>query len=162
MICHCITQYYKDSQSDNKQIQIGGDDLLPLFAYVVIRSGVPNLYSEYQYMQDFVAGEGGCLSGESGYFLVTFGTSLALILFLTLEVLDSWCPSDENDGDSESASLSHQSGSLPSFGSSSKADNLRRRPRTSSLIEVDLDSNPSSPVGKAQKKPQRQWERFSH
>lgn len=120
----------------------GGDDLLPLFAYVVIRSRIPNPYSEFRFIEDFL-NESLC-KGEVNYFLVTYCTSLALISYLCDETLSTW--SNTSSSSVKSDEISH---SLPSCfdNPTGESKTVKKRPRTSSLIDVELENEDSKSVG---------------
>eukprot|EP00011_Vannellida_sp_DIVA3-517-6-12_P000350 CAMPEP_0114612628 /NCGR_PEP_ID=MMETSP0168-20121206/4718_1 /TAXON_ID=95228 ORGANISM="Vannella sp., Strain DIVA3 517/6/12" /NCGR_SAMPLE_ID=MMETSP0168 /ASSEMBLY_ACC=CAM_ASM_000044 /LENGTH=1002 /DNA_ID=CAMNT_0001823615 /DNA_START=214 /DNA_END=3223 /DNA_ORIENTATION=+ len=88
-ICDCVSVYYKRQPDvDADSIVIGGDDMLPLFAYVMIKSGLSMLVSEAKFIEDFVSQKS--RYSEGAYFLVTFHTALALIGCLTVETMDNW------------------------------------------------------------------------
>lgn len=88
-ICDCVSAYYKNQpELDLDSIVIGGDDMLPLFAYVMIKSGLSMLVSEAKFIEDFVSKKS--RFSEGAYFLVTFHTALALIGCLTVETMDNW------------------------------------------------------------------------
>ena len=56
---------------------VGGDELLPIFTYVVIRSGVKNLNSECAFMELFINDDQA--RGEMGYILATLQTVIAFL-----------------------------------------------------------------------------------
>ena len=56
---------------------VGGDELLPIFTYIVIRSGVKNLISETTFMELFVSDDQA--RGEMGYILATLQTVIAFL-----------------------------------------------------------------------------------
>ena len=55
----------------------GGDELLPLFAYVVIRSGITFLWSESSFIETFINEKTAIEKG--GYLLATLQTCLNLV-----------------------------------------------------------------------------------
>jgi hypothetical protein len=87
-ICSCVAQYwsspppppqggteYKDKVPKN--ISVGGDELLPLMAYVIIKSNIPALYSECAFMELFIDNQRAI--EQEGYVLATFQSALSLI-----------------------------------------------------------------------------------
>lgn len=80
-ICDCVLEYWK-GRMDPKKLRIGGDEILPLFTYVIVKANVPKLYSESKLMEDFLSDSD--LLGELGYMLVTFQTALSYICCMNL------------------------------------------------------------------------------
>ncbi|XP_065828103.1 VPS9 domain-containing protein 1-like isoform X2 [Oscarella lobularis] len=56
---------------------IGADDLLPVLTYIVVKSRLPQLVSEYAAIEEFV--HENYLMGEEGYCLATLNTALAYV-----------------------------------------------------------------------------------
>ncbi len=56
-IIHCVDQHWKEHHSTKEKFVVGGDELLPLFTYVIIKADIPNLYSQTKLMEFFVADE---------------------------------------------------------------------------------------------------------
>ena len=105
--------------------------MLPLFAYVVIRSQIPNCFSEFRFVEDFL--NSSLCKGEVHYFLVTYCTSLALISYLRDETLDKWF---------EPANKTEQELNDPE----NSPKRVKKRGRTSSLIEVQLEVPEQKPI----------------
>ncbi|ELT91783.1 hypothetical protein CAPTEDRAFT_225230 [Capitella teleta] len=75
-ICHCVEAYYNERAE--KAPSIGADDLLPILAYVVIQSRLPQLVSECHALEEFV--HEGYLMGEEGYCLTSLQTAVNYVL----------------------------------------------------------------------------------
>jgi hypothetical protein len=70
-VVECVTAHHAS------YVQIGADDFLPLFSFLVIRSELPHAVSQSRLMEDFVfPGES---IGVAGYFLASFLASVELI-----------------------------------------------------------------------------------
>jgi len=86
-ICTCVAQYwtappppqgggeYKDRVG--KDLSVGGDELLPLMAYVIIKAKIPALFSECAFMELFIDNQRAI--EQEGYVLATFQSALSLI-----------------------------------------------------------------------------------
>jgi len=86
-ICSCVSQYwsappppqgggeYRDKMA--KDLSVGGDELLPLMAYVIIRANIPAVYSECAFMELFIDNQRAI--EQDGYVLATFQSALSLI-----------------------------------------------------------------------------------
>eukprot|EP01103_Thecamoeba_quadrilineata_P011654 TRINITY_DN2824_c0_g1_i2.p1 TRINITY_DN2824_c0_g1~~TRINITY_DN2824_c0_g1_i2.p1 ORF type:complete len:524 (-),score=74.34 TRINITY_DN2824_c0_g1_i2:207-1778(-) len=71
----------------HQQISIGGDDLIPLFTYVIIKSRGRNLYSESKLMEDFMDAEDEF--SNRGYCIANFQTCLSVLTSYDREQLES-------------------------------------------------------------------------
>jgi len=60
-----------------KDLSVGGDELLPLMAYVIIRANIPAVYSECAFMELFIDNQRAI--EQDGYVLATFQSALSLI-----------------------------------------------------------------------------------
>ncbi|XP_031552470.1 VPS9 domain-containing protein 1-like [Actinia tenebrosa] len=81
-ICQCVEDYWecKGKPKHCPETSIGCDDLLPIFSYVIVRSGMAQLISECIAMEEFIPE--GYLMGEEGYCLTTLQTALAYLVTL--------------------------------------------------------------------------------
>jgi hypothetical protein len=59
-----------DSLNSGKQDSVGADELLPIYFYVFIKANLPHVYSEYQFMCDFV--DDAVQNSEWGYRYILF------------------------------------------------------------------------------------------
>ena len=70
---HAAITRYRDAHPEKsegrKAVFLGADDLVSLFQLLLIRSRVRNIYSELQFMQDFL--DESFLNGEASYCLTT-------------------------------------------------------------------------------------------
>jgi hypothetical protein len=89
----CVIRYW-DQSSDPKpsNLDLGADDLLPLFCYVLARAKPMNLHSKINYMSDFA--DDSLLLGELGYSLATLETAAHYITTLDLEVFFDYANND--------------------------------------------------------------------
>lgn len=72
-ICCCIDQYWDVNRADfpkGEDPSISADDLVAIFSYVILKSQVGLVYSESEYIFDFVNEMN--LRGETGYLITTF------------------------------------------------------------------------------------------
>ncbi|KAM6117907.1 LOW QUALITY PROTEIN: VPS9 domain-containing protein 1 [Pterocles gutturalis] len=81
-ICECAEEYCgaRDAQSPAAAAAaaaIGADDLLPILAYVVLRTGLPQLLSECAALEEFI--HEGSLLGEEGYCLTSLQSALSYL-----------------------------------------------------------------------------------
>jgi len=78
----------KMANSSNKKYESdrGADSLLPVFLYVFIKSNVPHLYSEFQFMNDF--NDERIQSGEEGYRFVNFELALTFVEMMDANIRD--------------------------------------------------------------------------
>jgi len=78
-IVTCIDDYRKaKGLGDGKeQVIVGGDELLPLFTYLMIKAQIPFVYSESKFIDFFAADSD--LMQEGGYLLATFQMSLTIV-----------------------------------------------------------------------------------
>ncbi|KAL9975170.1 hypothetical protein ACROYT_G012297 [Oculina patagonica] len=81
-ICQCVEDYWenKGKPRHSPETAIGCDDLLPILSFVIIRSGMAQLVSECDAMEEFIPE--GYLMGEEGYCLTTLLTALAYLATL--------------------------------------------------------------------------------
>jgi len=86
----CLSQVSKDAvtcvqsynQINGKRVVIGGDEIFPLFMYIVIKANIPHMYSEAALLYSFI---GDLATGELGYALTTFQACLDYILILSFK-----------------------------------------------------------------------------
>eukprot|EP00029_Vermamoeba_vermiformis_P010503 TRINITY_DN5520_c0_g1_i1.p1 TRINITY_DN5520_c0_g1~~TRINITY_DN5520_c0_g1_i1.p1 ORF type:complete len:265 (-),score=68.40 TRINITY_DN5520_c0_g1_i1:193-987(-) len=70
-----------------KQESIGADDFLPLVTYIMIQANIPFIYSELEFIADFIPETH--LLGKNGYLLVSVQAAMHHILIMdTLEARD--------------------------------------------------------------------------
>ncbi|TRY85246.1 hypothetical protein DNTS_009282 [Danionella cerebrum] len=79
MICGCAEEYrlLQENDSPPKSAAIGADDLLPILAFVALRSEMPQLVSECAALEEFI--HEGYLIGEEGYCLTSMQSALTYI-----------------------------------------------------------------------------------
>ncbi|KAL0478776.1 MORN repeat-containing protein [Acrasis kona] len=94
-LCKCTTSHEKYQQlvCANQQMldvlqgcSVGADELLPIYFYVFIKSNLPNLYSEYQFMLDFI--DDAVKSSEWGYRFSNFENALQYVHMLDCNIRD--------------------------------------------------------------------------
>jgi len=85
-ICSCIDKFWPDAG----KVHIGGDELLPLVTWVCLKANAPRLFSQLQYIQEFIRTE--TAIGERGYLLATFQSAVAYIRCLSKETLQQTSP----------------------------------------------------------------------
>jgi len=71
-ICMSIEQFWDVNRADfprGEDPSVSADDLVAIFSYVIIKSKVQLLYSESQYICDFISDRN--LMGETGYLITT-------------------------------------------------------------------------------------------
>lgn len=73
----CVASFHSFFGRNPDKYPVGGDELLPIFTYVVIRSGVKNLISEATFMELFANDDQA--RGEMGYILATLQTVIAFL-----------------------------------------------------------------------------------
>ncbi|KAM5138287.1 VPS9 domain-containing protein 1 [Mantella aurantiaca] len=73
-ICECADEYCNNTSGT---APIGADDLLPILAFVVLRSGMSHLVSECAALEEFI--HEGYLIGEEGYCLTSLQSALAYL-----------------------------------------------------------------------------------
>eukprot|EP01113_Clastostelium_recurvatum_P034362 TRINITY_DN4653_c0_g1_i8.p1 TRINITY_DN4653_c0_g1~~TRINITY_DN4653_c0_g1_i8.p1 ORF type:complete len:919 (-),score=226.83 TRINITY_DN4653_c0_g1_i8:34-2394(-) len=83
-IYKCIQDHWKGRVAA-EELVVGGDELLPIFSYVVIKANIPGVYSESMFMQDYIGDEEA--RTLEGYLLVTFQTALAFVCCLEAQEL---------------------------------------------------------------------------
>lgn len=72
-ICMSIEQFWDINRGEfprGEDPSVSADDLVAIFSYVIIKSKVPLIYSESEYICDFVSDRN--LMGETGYLITTF------------------------------------------------------------------------------------------
>ncbi|XP_052387657.1 VPS9 domain-containing protein 1-like [Carassius gibelio] len=84
IICGCAEEYCLMQENDPspKSAAIGADDLLPILAFVALRSAMPQLVSECAALEEFI--HEGYLIGEEGYCLTSLQSTLTYIESLPL------------------------------------------------------------------------------
>ncbi|XP_068117795.1 VPS9 domain-containing protein 1 [Hyperolius riggenbachi] len=78
VICQCAEEYYPTHGAS----AIGADDLLPILAFVVLKSRMCHLLSECAALEEFIPE--GCLIAEEGYCLTSLQTAVAFVETLAL------------------------------------------------------------------------------
>ncbi|XP_067246269.1 VPS9 domain-containing protein 1 isoform X2 [Chanodichthys erythropterus] len=83
-ICGCAEEYRLLQENDHppKSAAIGADDLLPILAFVTLRSEMPELVSECAALEEFI--HEGYLIGEEGYCLTSMQSALTYVESLLL------------------------------------------------------------------------------
>lgn len=79
-IIESIKDYWKKKQKDTEKIEIGGDELLPLFTYILIKANTPNLCSESNFISTFISEQSSIEQG--GYLLATLQTAMSFLVCL--------------------------------------------------------------------------------
>uniref|UniRef100_A0A672PQK4 VPS9 domain-containing protein 1-like n=1 Tax=Sinocyclocheilus grahami TaxID=75366 RepID=A0A672PQK4_SINGR len=84
IICGCAEEYCLLQENDPppKSAAIGADDLLPILAFVALRSETPQLVSECAALEEFI--HEGYLIGEEGYCLTSMQSALTYVESLFL------------------------------------------------------------------------------
>uniref|UniRef100_A0A671MQ33 VPS9 domain-containing protein 1-like n=1 Tax=Sinocyclocheilus anshuiensis TaxID=1608454 RepID=A0A671MQ33_9TELE len=84
IICGCAEEYRLLQENDPppKSAAIGADDLLPILAFVALRSETPQLVSECAALEEFI--HEGYLIGEEGYCLTSMQSALTYVESLLL------------------------------------------------------------------------------
>ena len=72
-----VANFHRYHGRNPDKYPVGGDELLPIFTYVVIRSGVKNLISESSFMELCISDDDS--RGECGYILATLQTVIAFL-----------------------------------------------------------------------------------
>lgn len=72
-----VANFHRYHGRNPDKYPVGGDELLPIFTYVVIRSGVKNLISESSFMELCISDDDA--RGECGYILATLQTVIAFL-----------------------------------------------------------------------------------
>jgi len=78
-VLKAVEKYWENRQPPGN-ITIGGDELVPLLTYVVIKANVPNIYTESCFMEYFIDEKSSM--EEKGYLLATLQTCLGYICCL--------------------------------------------------------------------------------
>lgn len=63
----------------------GADDFLPLFIWVVMRSHIPKLFSNCEYIQAYL--NPARLMGKSGYCLINLRSAIEFVMYIEAESL---------------------------------------------------------------------------
>ncbi|XP_051953654.1 VPS9 domain-containing protein 1-like isoform X2 [Xyrauchen texanus] len=84
IICACAEEYrlLQENVPPPKSSAIGADDLLPILAFVALRSEMPQLVSECAALEEFI--NEGYLIGEEGYCLTSLQSALTYVESLFL------------------------------------------------------------------------------
>ncbi|KAG1936980.1 VPS9 domain-containing protein [Pimephales promelas] len=84
IICGCAEEYrlLQEKDPQPKSAAIGADDLLPILAFVALRSEMPQLVSECAALEEFI--HEGYLIGEEGYCLTSMQSALTYVESLFL------------------------------------------------------------------------------
>ncbi|XP_067392849.1 VPS9 domain-containing protein 1 [Emydura macquarii macquarii] len=79
VICECAEEYCaaQESRPQPAPAAIGADDLLPILAYVVLKSNLPQLVAECAALEEFI--HEGYLIGEEGYCLTSLQSALSYV-----------------------------------------------------------------------------------
>uniref|UniRef100_A0A8C0GG11 VPS9 domain containing 1 n=1 Tax=Chelonoidis abingdonii TaxID=106734 RepID=A0A8C0GG11_CHEAB len=87
VICECAEEYCaaRESQPQPASAAIGADDLLPILAYVVLKSNLPQLVAECAALEEFI--HEGYLIGEEGYCLTSLQSALSYVESLHREAM---------------------------------------------------------------------------
>lgn len=80
-----VTSFNSSHGKNSSEYVVGGDELLPIFTYIVIRSGVKNFISESSFMELFIDDEQS--RNQNGYILATLQTSLSFICCLDQSII---------------------------------------------------------------------------
>jgi hypothetical protein len=86
-IVSCVVEYWKNQPDDGQkrpETSVGGDELLPLMTYVVIKARLPHLFSECAFMEMLISDKQAI--EQEGYVLATMQTALSLILAMSDEI----------------------------------------------------------------------------
>jgi hypothetical protein len=84
--CQVIFSVLNLQRGSDDTSRPGADDFLPIFIYVVLKSNVPNLYSNCEYIQNFH--NPSALMSKSGYCFVNLRSAIEFILTLDGSVLN--------------------------------------------------------------------------
>jgi hypothetical protein len=77
------------SKQNNKRhsaMDIGADDVFPVYLYVFIRAQLPNIYSEYQFMYDFMDEQ--VKTTEASYRFTSFENAINFVQALDVNIRD--------------------------------------------------------------------------
>jgi len=91
----CILQTFKEIISDvgnfweryEREVVVGADDLVPIFAYVVLNSNIPKIFSEMNFIGEFATDSD--MNGKYGYVFATFQISVEIVMRLDDTIWDS-------------------------------------------------------------------------
>jgi len=81
----CILQTFKDIiqsvgnfwERYDREAVVGADDLVPIFAYVILKSRVPKIFSEMNFIWEFATDDE--MNGKYGYGFATFQIGIEII-----------------------------------------------------------------------------------
>jgi len=77
-ICTDVSLYWETkSPTIHREISVGGDELLPLMTYVLLKSNIPNVYSEVAFMELFIDQQKEI--EQEGNVLATYHSVISLI-----------------------------------------------------------------------------------
>ncbi len=87
-ICNNVLEHWRLTHVNGESPPvIGGDELLPLMAYALIKANVPHIYSHVAFMELFIDEQ--AIMQQQGYLLATAQTALALICCLDAKQIES-------------------------------------------------------------------------
>jgi hypothetical protein len=84
-IVSCVDNHWK-GKSEAKNVVVGGDELLPIFTYVVIKASVPYLFTESSFVETFITES--AAKEQGGYLVATFQMSVHFIAQLNKNQLE--------------------------------------------------------------------------
>jgi len=84
--CQVIFSVLNLQRGSDDTSRPGADDFLPIFIYVVLKSNVPNLYSNCEYIQNYH--NPAALMSKAGYCFVNLRSAVEFILTLDASVLN--------------------------------------------------------------------------
>jgi hypothetical protein len=86
-VCSTVLEHWRATHVHGEAAPvIGGDELLPLMAYALIKANVPHIFSHVAYMELFIDEQ--AIMQQQGYLLATAQTALALICCLDSKQID--------------------------------------------------------------------------
>jgi len=88
----CVTDFWDKEGCDPI---VGADDLVPIFAYVILKANIPNLYTEMNFIWEFATDTE--MNGNFGYGFATFQVGVEVVARL-----------DENPPDDKDSSTQNQ------------------------------------------------------
>jgi len=77
----CVSEFWI---LHGKTVNLGADDLVPIFAYVILKAAIPNIYSEVAIISHFL--ESDILKGKFGYCFATFQIGIEIVMHLKPKV----------------------------------------------------------------------------
>eukprot|EP00808_Paulinella_micropora_P007232 g17224.t1 len=123
-ICACV-----DSFAGNKAVVVDADDLLLLFAYILIHAKIEDIHAHVRITEDYMQDQERFLM--SGYYLMTCVAAVELILTQDLLPQDQTSSSSPSSPSSSSSSPSPNPTSSPSPSSSSSSSSSSSDPVSS-------------------------------